>query len=249
MATQAPTVQSLSDVYNELNSAYAGGRDVINEQISGLGEKYGAQRTALEAEKVQGFDTINEQATGRGLAFSGIPLDEQAKYLSTKYLPGVQQLDYQQNAEVLTMRGQLADIDKEQRLGAMSRIDQQQSALNQWNLTQMQIQAQAAEAEKQRAWQAEQNRIDQQFQATQNAASRAASAARSSGGGGGGGSTMAQDWAARVGAAATVKGGYVSSTSWKALSREFVAGGYGSYTDFQKRFKNYVEPSQWKTYQ
>ena len=241
MATQAPTVQSLSDVYNELNSAYAGGRDVINEQISGLGEKYGAQRTALEAEKVQGFDTINEQATGRGMAFSGIPLDEQAKYLSTKYLPGMQQLDYQQNAEVLTMRGQLADIDKEQRLGAMSRIDQQQSALNQWNLTQMQIQAQAAEAEKQRAWQAEQNRIDQQFQATQNASNRAA---RSSGG-----STMAQDWAARVGAAATVKGGYVSSTSWKALSREFVAGGYGSYTDFQKRFKNYVEPSQWKTYQ
>lgn len=90
MATQAPTVQSLSDVYNELNSAYAGGRDVINEQISGLGEKYGAQRTALEAEKVQGFDTINEQATGRGMAFSGIPLDEQAKYLSTKYLPGMQ---------------------------------------------------------------------------------------------------------------------------------------------------------------
>lgn len=241
MATQAPTVQSLSDVYNELNSAYAGGRDVINEQISGLGEKYGAQRTALEAEKVQGFDTINEQATGRGMAFSGIPLDEQAKYLSTKYLPGVQQLDYQQNAEVLTMRGQLADIDKEQRLGAMSRIDQQQSALNQWNLTQMQIQSQAAEAEKQRAWQAEQNRIDQQFQATQNAANRTAQKEY--------GSTMAQDWAARVGAAATVKGGYVSSTSWKALSREFVAGGYGGYTDFQKRFKNYVEPSQWKTYQ
>ena len=241
MATQAPTVQSLSDVYNELNSAYAGGRDVINEQISGLGEKYGAQRTALEAEKVQGFDTINEQATGRGMAFSGIPLDEQAKYLSTKYLPGVQQLDYQQNAEVLTMRGQLADIDKEQRLGAMSRIDQQQSALNQWNLTQMQIQSQAAEAEKQRAWQAEQNRIDQQFQATQNAANRTAQKEY--------GTTMAQDWAARVGAAATVKGGYVSSTSWKALSREFVAGGYGSYTDFQKRFNNYVEPSQWKTYQ
>ena len=241
MATQAPTVQSLSDVYNELNSAYAGGRDVINEQISGLGEKYGAQRTALEAEKVQGFDTINEQATGRGMAFSGIPLDEQAKYLSTKYLPGMQQLDYQQNAEVLTMRGQLADIDKEQRLGAMSRIDQQQSALNQWNLTQMQIQSQAAEAEKQRAWQAEQNRIDQQFQATQNAANRTAQKEY--------GTTMAQDWAARVGAAATVKGGYVSSTSWKALSREFVAGGYGSYTDFQKRFKNYVEPSQWKTYQ
>lgn len=243
----APTVQSLSDVYNELNSAYSGGRDVINEQIAGLGEKYDAQRSALDAEKVQGFNAINDQATGRGMAFSGIPLDEQANYLSTKYLPGMQQLTQQQNAETLTMRGQLADIEKEQRLGAMSRIEQQQSALNQWNLTQLQIQAQAEEAEKQRVWQAQQNKLDQQFQASQNAANRAASAARS-GGGGGGGSTVAQDWAARVGAAATVKGGYVSSTSWKALSREFVAGGYGTYADFQQRFKNYVEPSQWKTY-
>ena len=247
MAT-APVVQSLSDVYNELNNAYQGGRDVINEQMSGLGEKYDAQHSALDAKKVQGFDTINDQATGRGMAFSGIPLDEQAKYLSTEYLPGMQQLSYQQNAETLTMKGQLADIDKEQRLGAMSRIDQQQSALNQWNLTQLQIQTQAAEAEKQRAWQAEQNRLDQQFQASQNAANRAASSAGGRGGGGGSGSTVAQDWAARVGAVATVKGGYVSSSNWKALSREFVAGGYGTYSDFQNRFKNYVEPSQWKTY-
>src|SRR5690348_17276641 len=105
MAT-APQVQTLAQAMAELDPAYAASRDVVSQQQAALPAKFNAQRAALTAEKGQGFNAINNQATGRGLSFSGIPLDEQATYLSTKYLPGMQAADYQQNQEQLALTGQ-----------------------------------------------------------------------------------------------------------------------------------------------
>lgn len=184
MATP-PKVQTIAQASAELNPAFAESRGVIKEQMSGLGAKYDAQRSAIYAERGQGFNAINNQATGRGGSFSGVPIDEQSTYLSTKFLPGLQQADYQQNDERLKMKGMLADLNKDQYMGALSRVDQQKSALNAWNLQQQQLEAQRREAEKQRKFQAQQSALDRQFQASQNAADRAATRAASSGGGGG----------------------------------------------------------------
>ena len=167
MAT-APKVQTLAEAMAELNPAYAQSQQVIQKRQAGLGAKYDAQRAGITAERGEGFNTINNQATARGGSFSGVPVEEQSRYLATKYLPGLQQANYQQNEENLTMQGQLADINKEKRLGAMSRIDQQKSALNSWNMQQQQLEAQRREAEANRAFQAQQSQIDRQFQAGQN---------------------------------------------------------------------------------
>lgn len=238
----APKVQTIAQAMKELNPAYAESKAIVGKQQAGLGAKYDAQRAGITAERGEGFNVINNQATARGGSFSGIPVEEQARYLSTKFLPGMQQANYQQNEEGLAMQGQLAEINKQQRLGAVGRVDQQKAALNSWNMQQQTLEQQRKEAEKQRQFQAEQSRLDQQFTAGQNAANRAASASSSSG------PSVAQEWGARMGAAATVKGGYVSSTDWKAMSREFTSGGYGTHDDFKKRFSSFVEPSQWKTY-
>lgn len=164
----APKVQTLAEAMAELNPAYAQSQQVIEKRQAGLGAKYDAQRAGITAERGEGFNTINNQATARGGSFSGVPVEEQSRYLATKYLPGLQQADYQQNEEDLTLQGQLAGISKEKRLGALSRIEQQQSALNSWNMQQQQLEAQRREAEANRAFQAQQSRIDRQFQAGQN---------------------------------------------------------------------------------
>lgn len=159
----APQVQSLAEIMAELNSPYQASKDVITQKQAGLGQKYADQRTALGAEKTQGFNQINNQATGRGMSFSGIPLDEQATYLSTKYLPAYAKTFTDQNDENLALQGQLADIGIQQGNQALNYRQQQQSALNAWNLQQSS-----------QAFQAEQNRLDRAATA---AAAKSAAAA------------------------------------------------------------------------
>ena len=146
----APVVQSVEQIIADLNPAYKESIDVVNKRRAALPGQFQAQRSGMEAEKVQGFNQINNQATGRGMSFSGIPLDEQATYLSTKYLPGLQQLAFQENEQNLALDEALAGINKERRLRAMDTRQQQQSALEKY----------LAE-ERQRAWERE------QFQAQQ----------------------------------------------------------------------------------
>lgn len=131
MAT-APAVQSLDQIIASLNPAYQASTDVINNQIAAVPAKYDAQRTALTGAKVQGFNDINNSATGRGLSFSGIPINEQANYLSTKYLPGIQAADASQNADQLSLTGSLADLNKQKLLQAQQMRDTQQSTLDQY---------------------------------------------------------------------------------------------------------------------
>ena len=164
----APKVQTLAEAMAELNPAYAQSQQVIQNRQAGLGTKYDAQRAGITAERGEGFNAINNQATARGGSFSGVPVEEQSRYLSTKYLPGLQQADYQQNEEDLTLQGQLANINKEIGVGAIGRIDQQQSALNSWN-----------QMQEQNRFTAEQNEKNRQASAAEAAASRAANRAAS----------------------------------------------------------------------
>lgn len=166
MAVKAPKVQTVAQASKALNPAFAESKNVINQQISGLGAKYDAQRSGIYAERGEGFNTINDQATGRGASFAGIAQHEQARYLSTKFLPGLQQANFQQNDEGLKLQGIAADLNKQQYTAALSRVDQQQSALNSWNLQQVQLEASKREKE-----------LDRKFQAGENAKNRAASAA------------------------------------------------------------------------
>lgn len=177
MAT-APRVQTLAEAMRDLDPAYAASRDVVTKRQQALPGKYDAQRAGIYAARGEGFNTINNQATGRGASFSGIPQDEQARYLSTKFLPGLQQADFQQNEEDLNLQGQLAGIDKEQRLGAQGRVDKQQSDLNAWNQMVAQQEFQAREAEKQRQFQERQAAAERNFSASQSALTRAANAPR-----------------------------------------------------------------------
>lgn len=128
-----PKVQSLAQIMAELQPAISGQQKVIQQQQEQLGVKTAAQKKGLAAEKVQGFNDINTQATGRGVSFSGIPLDEQATYLSTKYLPAVAALDQAELEGNTAFSGQLADLYSSLYSQAFGERGNQRSELNSWN--------------------------------------------------------------------------------------------------------------------
>ncbi|TXG78593.1 hypothetical protein E6Q11_00755 [Candidatus Dojkabacteria bacterium] len=225
----APKVETLAQSVAALAGGFDEQRNLINEQIAGLSSQYGAQREAIEGTRSQQFNKINEQATGRGMAFSGIPLYEQTQYLANSYLPGLTNLANQENEERMKYRTNIAQLNSQQQQAALSRIDQQQAALNQWNLQQAQLAAQA-----------EQARLDRQFEASQNAANRAAQA------GGGGTSayntfyTMLQ---ARTGIAQNAgnKDAYVSPATFNQL-RSLAERNGMTAAEFNSSYKQFANP-------
>lgn len=228
MAT-APRVQTLAEAMRDLDPAYAASRDMVAKRQQALPGKYEAQRAGIYAARGEGFNTINNQATGRGASFSGIPQDEQARYLSTKFLPGLQQADFQQNEEDINLQGQLAGIDKEQRLGAQSRVDKQRSDLNSWNQMLAQQEFQARESEKQRQFQERQAAAQRSFTASQNALARAAKAPKK---------LSPYESAMSIIGAAASKGG-VSANAFQ-LARDAYRLAGGDTHQFAKEFWKYV---------
>lgn len=242
----APQVQTLAQVMAELNPAYAGQTSVIQQRQAGLGAKYDAQRTGITAEKGQGFNAINNQATGRGLSFSGIPIDEQATYLSTKYLPGMQQANYQQNEEDLTLQGQIAQIGTQQANQAFGEVSKQKSDLNSWNSARDAEAAAAREAEIQRQFTASENTKNRAASAAESAANRAASAAQNAPV-----TLSAGESADAILGAAAAKGDVTSNVFQLARSAYVRAGGNAS--QFASDYWKYVPKSQqsgdsWKAY-
>lgn len=163
---KAPTVQTLDQIMASLQPGYSAQNKIINQQIANTDATYKANKLSLDAAKTQGFNQINTQATGKGTTFSGMPVDEQAAYLSTTYLPGVQKAQAQQQSDKLTLAGQAASLRTDQRNQALTLQGKQQSDLNAWNMTLMQ-----------QKFQAEQNEKDRQARAAEAAANRAATAA------------------------------------------------------------------------
>jgi hypothetical protein len=229
----APVVQTLPELMAELSQANAPVLAVNAQRKAGLADKYAGQRAGLDAAKVQGFNQINDQATGRGASFSGIPIDEQATYLSTKYLPGMQDINAQQNNEGLTLDEQAAQTQRDIATGAITRRDQQVTSLNSWNNQQDQNAFSASEAEKAR-----------QFDAAQAAQTRAATQAAQ------GPST--QDIVSHMNAWTHGKtgkaDGKLSPTDFKRGYQEFFGYTGGSYDDYLALMRGYINDSHIQDY-
>lgn len=135
----APKVQSIEQLVKTLNPAYKDSINVIAQRQAQLPGKFTAQRSALEAAKTQGFNLINNNTTARGVSFGGISADEQADYLSTKFLPGMQQLTQQENEEGLALTEALASINQERRLKAIDMRTGQQDVLQRYLSEQRQL--------------------------------------------------------------------------------------------------------------
>lgn len=222
----APQVQSVEQIISSLNPAYQGSISNINAQKAALPAQYQAQTQALDASKVQGFNDINNQATGKGLSFSGIPADEQATYLSTKYLPGLTSLKQQQNDETSKLDAALAQIDQERRLKALDIQTGQKSALQTYLQQQQQLQEQQRE-----------------FNASQSL-ERAKLAASTASSGPSAASLNSAALGILTAKGAQGKDGFVSPATFQKAMNAYLGAG-GTPTDFLAAYRGYANTG-WK---
>lgn len=88
--------RALSDILTELKSTYDPQRqratDFYNQSIGTIDPQEGADLSGLEQAKKNAFSSIETGANRRGLFFSGVPIEEQAKYVGESYLPSIASL-------------------------------------------------------------------------------------------------------------------------------------------------------------
>lgn len=174
----APQVKSLADIMADLAPAYQGQKDIYAQQGAQVQKQAQDTVTGLKAQRGQAWDDIGRSANARGFAFGGIRADEQARYDSTHFMPAVANVENQAIKGALDLSLASAGLDTDARKTAMGWQQSQQQALNQWNMQQAQLEAQRRE-----------NELNRQFQASQNAANRAASSQAQAG-------PSAQQWLA-----------------------------------------------------
>lgn len=158
--------RSVDQIIGELNSVYNPQIEQVNKQLAELPAYYQAQTEGLNVAKDNTFRDITGQASARGMVYSGMPIQEQARYTGEKYLPALAQLQQQKNEKTYGFQSQLTDIYGK-------RLSQAQA-----------LQQQELDREEQ-ARQFELKRQDEERRFQQQLAAQRASASRSGGGGGG----------------------------------------------------------------
>lgn len=226
----APTVQSVEQIVSELAPVYQGSIDVVNQRRAQLPQMFDAQRQALGAEKVQGFNQINNQMTGRGISFSGITADEQANYLSTKYLPGLTSLKQQENEQNLSLDEALAKINQDRQSRAIDTRQKQQSSLESY----------LAE-ERQRAWEQQKFQAEQAMERARMAQQASIAAADRQAQYGGASTTGLVGDIAKTFEAKKGRDKFVSPETFRSEMQKWMAAG-GSPASFTDAFGAYINP-------
>lgn len=162
----APVVQSLASIIADLDPAYAPQRALFEQQKSLLPGQKEASIKGLEASKLNSFRDINTGANSKGMAFSGIPAAEQARYLGEKYLPAVAGVESDFISKDFNLSQALASLFGEQRLKGIDIRGGQEKTLQAY-----------MEAERDRQFRAQEAAKTRQHEAAQAAANRAATAA------------------------------------------------------------------------
>jgi hypothetical protein len=162
--------QNLDQIISELDASYNPSRQTINDRINGLQGAETADVAGLEAQKNTAFDDITNGARSRGMGFSGIPLQEQAKYTSSSFLPAV------------------AKVKQSYSEGRNSLVD----ALNNMNIDQRKTAMSIRETQQNRDYQQEQDRLAREAQARASQAAAGSGDALASLFGGGGQQMQAQ---------------------------------------------------------
>lgn len=106
--------RALNDILTELNSVYQPQKDLYNKQISEIDPAMQAEDKGLQAQQQDSFNQITQGANRRGLLFSGIPLQEQAQYTGSQYLPAVANLKAKYAQQRFNLQDALAKINQDQ---------------------------------------------------------------------------------------------------------------------------------------
>lgn len=139
--------QAIDDILKELDAGYNPQRQAINDQIAQLQPQADQQIQGLKAQQSNAFNDITNGARDRGMGFSGIPIDEQAKYTAGTFLPAVANVQQSVNTTKNSLLDSLNNVNLDQRKTAYG-IQNNQQTLEQQAAQAAQARADALAAQK-----------------------------------------------------------------------------------------------------
>ncbi len=103
---------TLDQIISELSSTYQPQVDAINQRMSAIPGQLQAEEQGLDAKKDLAYGDIVNQARrrGTGIAFGGLPINEQNKYTATDYLPALARLRQAGKEQQLSLQDALNSI-------------------------------------------------------------------------------------------------------------------------------------------
>lgn len=106
-------------------------RQTVLNQIADLPNQQAAAESGLNAQKDQAYQDIVSGAQQRGIGFSGIPLQEQAKYNATNYAPALANLKSTYANQKGTLESALAGIGQNDYSTAQNQFNTEQALAEQ----------------------------------------------------------------------------------------------------------------------
>jgi len=164
-----PQVRDLQSLIQQYSGSFDPQRQLIDQDLAGLDASGAAQQAGLAATQKKAFGQIEQQASDKGVFFSGFSPDAQAEYTAGTYLPELAKLQATIASGRSSLLGKRADLDSTARTSAISAQEGDRNALLTWQ-----------QQQEQRAFEAEQARLARDAQAAENSKNRAASSAASS---------------------------------------------------------------------
>lgn len=124
---------TLDQILSELdNSAGFGGQiNNLRAKQAEIPNQIQAEEQGLQARQTQAFDSILGGARQRGLGFSGIPLQEQAKYTSTEFLPALARLKQSGREQQMGLEDAILQTQERRRAMGQSIYDNDQQRVMQ----------------------------------------------------------------------------------------------------------------------
>lgn len=155
MAT--PNVRELNGLVQTLTQGAQGQFQQIDTDIAANDASGAAQLAGLEAKKTRAFGDIEQSAQDKGMYFSGFSPDSRARYAADTYLPAVAQLQQTIASTRAGLLGKKADINAGIFNKAFDTQENDRAILADWEKMSAQQQFESSQADKQRAFEAQQN--------------------------------------------------------------------------------------------
>lgn len=233
----APQVRDLQALIAEQTASLKPQYDLIENDIVGNATAGAAQEAGLGARKDKAFKQIGQSSQDKGMFFSGFTPNEEAEYTAGTYLPALAQLQATIASTRSNLLGKKAELGKSAFDTATNIREQDISTKNSWDA-----------AERQRAFQAEQDRISREATAAENEKNRRADAANSARGAAASAGPSNQELFASELAKSAGNDGKVSPGTYNALKQQWVASGYGDYKSFHDKYWKFANDSHWWNY-
>lgn len=134
--------RTLDQILSELNPIYQPEVDLYRKQQKLVPGVVNAEVSGLDAKKDNAFNQILGGARQRGLGFSGIPLQEQATYTASDYLPAVARARAQGQDQAMSLEQAIIGTNQRKQEAAMNMRQYEQQRYDQQMAEQRQLAAQ-----------------------------------------------------------------------------------------------------------